>query len=70
VTTNDARVAFLRTYHIPAILVHDSRLVRAMQWVAGPNRAEAAACIRDLKARHRWSGEAILTQTPTCARCF
>jgi hypothetical protein len=58
-TTNDARAAFLRTYHIPAILVHYPRLVRAMQWVAGLNRAEAAACIRDLKAGHRWSGEAV-----------
>jgi|HubBroStandDraft_6_1064221.scaffolds.fasta_scaffold629844_1 hypothetical protein len=58
-TTNNARVAFLRTYHIPAILVHYPRLVRAMQWVAGLNGAEAAACIRDLKAGHRWSGEAV-----------
>jgi hypothetical protein len=58
-TRNDARVAFLRTYHVPAILVHYRRLVRAMQSVAGLSSAEAAACIRDLKAGRRWSGETV-----------
>jgi hypothetical protein len=59
VTTNGARCAFLRSYHIPAILVHYPRLVRAMQGIAIINGQEAAACIRDLKAGRRWSSRAV-----------
>jgi hypothetical protein len=59
VTTNNARSAFLRSYHLPAILLHYPRLVRAMQGIAMLNGIEAAACIRDLKAGRRWSGEAV-----------
>jgi len=33
-TTNSARSAFLLSYHLPAILVHYPRLVRAMQGIA------------------------------------
>lgn len=58
-TANDARLAFLRAYHIPSILIHYPRLVHAMRWVAELSGTEAAACIRDLKARHRWSGDAV-----------
>ena len=58
-TTNSARSAFLLSYHLPAILVHYPRLVRAMQGIAMLNGMEAAACIRDLKAGRRWSGEAV-----------
>jgi hypothetical protein len=58
-TTNNARSAFLRSYHLPAILLHYPRLVRAMRGIAMLNGMEAAACIRDLKAGRRWSGEAV-----------
>jgi hypothetical protein len=58
-TTNGARRAFLRSYHIPTILVHYPRLVRAIERIAILNGIEAAACIRDLKAGHRWSGQAV-----------
>jgi hypothetical protein len=58
-TTNNARYAFLRSYHLPAILLHYPRLVRAMQVIAMLNGVEAAACIRDLKAGRRWSSEAV-----------
>ena len=58
-TTNNARSAFLRSYHLPAILLHYPRLVRAMQGIAMLNGMEAAACIRDLKAGRRWSNEAV-----------
>jgi hypothetical protein len=54
-TTNNAHCAFLRSYHLPAILLHYPRLVRAMQRIAMLNGTEAAACIRDLKAGRRWS---------------
>jgi hypothetical protein len=58
-TTNNARSAFLRSYHVPPILLHYPRLVRAMRGIAGLNGLEAAACIRDLKAGRRWSSEAV-----------
>jgi hypothetical protein len=58
-TTNGARCAFLRSYDIPTILVRYSRLVRAMRSVATLDGTEAAACIRDLKAGHRWSSRAV-----------
>ena len=58
-TTNNARRTFLRSYYLPAILLHYPRLVRAMQGIAMLNGVEAAACIRDLKAGRRWSSEAV-----------
>jgi hypothetical protein len=58
-TTANARRAFVRSYHLPTILMHYPRLVRAMQGVVALNGVEAAICIRDLKAGHRWSGEAV-----------
>ena len=58
-TTNNARSAFLRSYHVPAILLHYPRLVRAMRGIAGLNGMEAAKCIRDLKAGRRWSSDAV-----------
>ena len=58
-TTNNARVAFLRSYDVPAILLHYPRLVRAMRGIAMLNGIEAAACIRDLKAGRGWSSEAV-----------
>jgi hypothetical protein len=58
-TTNNARSAFLRSYHLPAILMHYPRLVRAMQGIATLNDIEAATCIRDLKAGRSWSGKAV-----------
>jgi hypothetical protein len=58
-TTNNARCAFLRSYQLPAILLHYPRLVRAMQGIAMLNAPEAAACIRDRKAGRRWSSEAV-----------
>ena len=58
-TANNARVAFLRSYYVPAILVHYPRLVRAMREIAMLNGTEAAACIRDLKAGRRWSSEVV-----------
>jgi len=57
-TTNNARVAFLR-YDVPAILLHYPRLVRAMWGIAMLNGIEAAACIRDLKAGRCRSSEAV-----------
>lgn len=56
VTTSNARSAFLRSYHLPAILRHYPRLIRAMQRVANVGHMEAALCIRELKAGRRWSG--------------
>lgn len=58
-TTNGARCAFLRSYDISTILVRYPRLVRAMRSVAILDGTEAAACIRDLKAGHRWSGRTV-----------
>lgn len=58
-TTNNARCAFLRSYHVPAILVHYPRLVHAMKGIATLTGLEAAACIRDLKAGRRWSSTAV-----------
>ena len=58
-TTNGARSAFLRSYHIPAILLHYPRLVRAMREIATLKSVEAAACIRDFKAGRRWSGQVV-----------
>jgi len=58
-TTNNARSAFLRSYHVLAILLHYPRLVRAMRGIAGLNGMEAAKCIRDSKAGRRWSSEAV-----------
>src|SRR5258708_13211931 len=58
-TANNARSAFLRSYHVPAILLHYPRLVRAMRGIASLNGLEAAACIRDPKAGRRGSTEAV-----------
>ena len=58
-TTNNARFAFLRSYHLPAIVKHYPRLIRAMQRVANLGQMEAALCIRELKAGRRWSGFAV-----------
>jgi hypothetical protein len=58
-STSNARRAFLRSYYLPAILLHYPRLVRAMQGIATLSGIEAAACIRDLKAGRRWSVEAV-----------
>jgi hypothetical protein len=58
-TANNARSAFMRSYHVPAILLHYPRLVRAMRGIAGLNGVEAAKCIRDFKAGRRWSSEAV-----------
>ena len=58
-TTKGARSAFLRSYHIPSILVHYPRLVRSMKRVALLDEIAAATCIRDLKARRRWSSDAV-----------
>jgi hypothetical protein len=58
-TTSGARSAFLRSYHIPDILSHYPRLVRTMQVIAALGRVEAAGCIRDIKAGHRWSSDAV-----------
>jgi hypothetical protein len=58
-TTRNARCAFLRSYHIPAILMHYPRLVRAMRGIAMLTGMEAATCIRDFKAGRRWSGQAV-----------
>jgi hypothetical protein len=58
-TTKHARRAFLRSYHVPAILINYPRLVRAMQGVAMLSGIDAASCIRDLKAGHRWGGAAV-----------
>jgi hypothetical protein len=54
-----ARSAFLRSYHIPSILLHYPRLVRSMRRLAILDEMTAAACIRDLKARRRWSSDAV-----------
>jgi hypothetical protein len=59
VTTSNARSAFLRSYHLPAILRQYPRLIRAMQRVANLGHMEAALCIRELKAGRRWSGFAV-----------
>jgi hypothetical protein len=58
-TTRGARSAFLRSYHIPSILLHYPRLVRSMRRLAILDEMTAAACIRDLKARRRWSSHAV-----------
>jgi len=58
-TTKGARSAFLRSYHIPSILLHYPRLLRSMRRVAILDEMAAAACIRDLKARRRWSSDAV-----------
>jgi hypothetical protein len=58
-TTNSARCAFLRSYHLPVILEHYPRLVRAMQGIAMLSGVEAAACIRDFKAGQRWSSQPV-----------
>jgi hypothetical protein len=42
-TTNNARCAFLRSYHLPTILMRYPRLVRAMQGIVMLNGIEAAA---------------------------
>jgi len=59
VTTSNARSAFLRSYHLPTILRHYPRLIRAMQRVANLGLMDAALCIRELKAGRRWSGFAV-----------
>lgn len=58
-TAKHARRAFQRSYHVPAIFTNYPRLVRAMQRVAMLSGIEAASCIRDLKAGHRWSSAAV-----------
>ena len=58
-TRRNARCAFLRSYHIPAILMCYPRLVHAMRGIAMVSGMEAAACIRDLKAGRRWSSRAV-----------
>jgi hypothetical protein len=58
-TANSARYAFLRSYYLPAILMHYQRLVRAIQEIATLNDIEAAACIRDLKAGRLWSSKTV-----------
>jgi hypothetical protein len=58
-TTKGARSAFLRSYHIPSILLHYPRLVRSMRRLAILDEMTAASCIRDLKAGRRWSSEAV-----------
>ena len=58
-TTKGARSAFLRSYHIPSILLHYPRLLRSMRRVAILDEMAAATCIRDLKARRRWSSDAV-----------
>ena len=58
-TRKGARNAFLRSYHIPSILLHYPRLVRSMRRVAILDEMAAATCIRDLKARRRWSSDAV-----------
>jgi len=58
-TTKGARSAFLRSYHIPSILLHYPRLLRSMRRVAILDEMAAAMCIRDLKARRRWSSDAV-----------
>ena len=57
-TTRGARSAFLRSYHIPSILLHYPRLVRSMRRLAILDEMTAATCIRDLKAGRCWSSEA------------
>jgi hypothetical protein len=58
-TTKGARSPFLRSYHIPSILLHYPRLLRSMRRVAILDEMAAATCIRDLKARWRWSSDAV-----------
>jgi hypothetical protein len=58
-TTRAARSAFLRSYHIPSILLHYPRLVRSMRRLAILDEMTAGTCIRDLKAGRRWSSEAV-----------
>lgn len=58
-TTTGARRAFIRSYDIATILTRYRRLVEAMRRIAALNGMEAAGCIRDLKAGHRWSSEAV-----------
>jgi hypothetical protein len=58
-TTNGARNAFLRSYDIPTILLRYPRLMHAMRRIAALSRIEAAGCIRDLKAGHRWSNRTV-----------
>jgi len=58
-TTKGARSAFLRSYHIPSILLHYARLVRSMRRLATVDEMTAATCIRDLKAGRHWSSEAV-----------
>ena|ERR1700758_1784265 len=58
-TRKGARNAFLRSYHIPSILLHYPRLVRSMRRLAVLDEMTAATCIRDLKAGRRWSSEAV-----------
>jgi hypothetical protein len=58
-TARGARSAFLRSYHIPSILLHYPRLVRSMRRVAILDEMAAAMCIRDLKAGRRRSSEAV-----------
>ena len=41
-TTNNARRAFLRSYHLPAILIYYPRLIRLMEEIATLSGIEAA----------------------------
>lgn len=58
-TTNGARSAFLRSYHLSSMLLHYPRLVRSMRRVAILDEMAAATCIRDLKAGRRWSSDGV-----------
>jgi hypothetical protein len=58
-TTKGARSAFMRSYHIPSILLHYPRLVRSMRRLLILDETTAARCIRDLKAGRRRSSAAV-----------
>lgn len=58
-TKHSVRCAFRRSHLIPEILVRYPRLLRSIQRVASLDCVEAATCIRDFKAGHRWSGRTV-----------
>jgi hypothetical protein len=58
-TTKGSRSAFLRSHHIPSILLHYARFVRSMRRQAILDEMTTAACIRDLKAGRRCRSEAV-----------
>jgi hypothetical protein len=60
-TTANARRAFVRSYHLPTILTHYPRLVRAMRGVVALNGVEAAICIRPQgRSQVEWRGRQSL----------